>query len=130
MKCGFGLLQVVVMHRCCFLQASGEVDANGFPRGFFQPLIGVSSSFKDYPVMITTQMSAARAQDSLRYFRVCLQLVHLDIKRFTLFSPAFDSRFFWERCQSLQKNHFEQASAMMTAADRLSHLDGGQCAAC
>ena len=52
------------------LQAAGEVDASGHPRGFFQPVLGGLHSLKHYPTLITNQMSASRARDALTYLQV------------------------------------------------------------
>ena len=58
-----------------FLQASDEVDSQG-PRGFFQPVLGGWHTLKEYPTLITTQMSGDRARDALTYLSVRL-LLHL-----------------------------------------------------
>ena len=52
-----------------FLQASNEVDSHG-PRGFFQPVVGGWHTLKDYPTLITTQMSGDRARRALTYLSV------------------------------------------------------------
>lgn len=52
-----------------FLQASNEVDSRG-PRGFFQPMLDGWHTLKDYPTLITTQMSGDRARDALTYLSV------------------------------------------------------------
>ncbi|KAL0029268.1 hypothetical protein WJX79_006326 [Trebouxia sp. C0005] len=49
-------------------QASDETDSHG-PRGFFQPILGGYHSLKDYPTLITTQMSSHRARDALTYLQ-------------------------------------------------------------
>ncbi len=53
------------------MQASDETDSHG-PRGFFQPILGGDHSLKDYPTLITTQMSSHRARDALTYLQVRL----------------------------------------------------------
>lgn len=52
------------------MQASDETDSRG-PRGFVQPVLGGGHSLKDYPTLITTQMSSHRARDALTYLQVC-----------------------------------------------------------
>ena len=54
------------------LQASGEVDRSGRPKGFFQPVLGGLHSLKRYPTLISTQMSASRAKDALTYLQASL----------------------------------------------------------
>ncbi len=54
---------------CPCVQASDETDSRG-PRGFFQPLLGGYHTLKDYPTLITTQMSSHRARDALTYLQV------------------------------------------------------------
>lgn len=54
---------------CYFLQASNEVDSHG-PRGFFQPMLGGWHTLRDYPTLLTTQMSGDRARDALTYLSV------------------------------------------------------------
>ncbi|KAL0047060.1 hypothetical protein WJX82_005420 [Trebouxia sp. C0006] len=49
-------------------QASDETDSRG-PRGFVQPVLGGGHSLKDYPTLITTQMSSHRAHDALTYLQ-------------------------------------------------------------
>ncbi|KAL0039208.1 hypothetical protein WJX77_011442 [Trebouxia sp. C0004] len=49
-------------------QASDETDSRG-PRGFFQPILGGYHNLKDYPTVITTQMSSHRARDALTYLQ-------------------------------------------------------------
>lgn len=55
---------------CPCVQASDETDSRG-PRGFVQPVLGGGHSLKDYPTLITTQMSSHRARDALTYLQVC-----------------------------------------------------------
>ena len=56
------------------LQATNEVDVHGAPHGFFQPVLGGYHTLKDYPTLITTQMSGSRARDALTYLQVSLCL--------------------------------------------------------
>ncbi len=75
--CTFSILNMDIADycHCPCVQASDETDSRG-PRGFFQPVLGGYHSLKDYPTLITTQMSSHRARDALTYLQVCPYACH------------------------------------------------------